>query len=269
MTEGDQEAGRRRPGLVDMTVPNAARTADFLVGGTDHFAADREAARALAAHAPGIARIPVQARAFRHRTLRYLAAEAGLRQFLDVGDGLVPPGGTHEITQSVDPCCRVVYTDTDPLVLGRVRALAAPGPGLVTCVSGDIADVDALLAGAAPLFDPSRPVGLLLMSTLAHVPTTIAAARAVRSLMAALPPGSHLVIYHLANDLGPQLAAVARQWNKTARRPITLRSRAAVHALAGGLELVPPGVVPVTRWRPDQLPAAPQVPLHGLVARKP
>jgi hypothetical protein len=181
----------------------------------------------------------------------------------------VPPGGTHEITQSVDPCCRVVYTDTDPLVLGRVRALAAPGPGLVTCVSGDIADVDALLAGAAPLFDPSRPVGLLLMSTLAHVPTTIAAARAVRSLMAALPPGSHVVIYHLASDLDPAMPAAARLWNKTVPVPITLRSRADVLTLVAGLDLVPPGAVPVTEWRPEQQPPAEQIPVHGVVARKP
>jgi hypothetical protein len=273
LTGGEQRARRRpRPVLIDMTVPNAARTADFLIGGSDNFAADRAAARALAATAPTVGRIPAAARAFRGRAVRYLAAEAGLRQFLDVGDGIAPPGATHPIAQAVDPCCRVVYTDTDPMALGRAPTLPTAGPGAVRCVPGDLGDVGALLAAAAPALDLGQPVGLLLMSTLAHVAATTTAARAVRSLMAVLPVGSHVVIYHLASDLDPALRKVIRQWNQTATHPVTLRSRAAVRALASGLDLLEPGVVPVAEWRPGPAgtaltPAAP-VPLHALVARK-
>jgi hypothetical protein len=271
MTEDDQAPPRRaRPGLIDVTVPNAARTADFLRGGSDHFAADRKAARAVTASVPAVERIPAEAGAFRRRTVRYLVAEAGIRQFLDVGNGLVPPGGTHELAQAIDPSCRVVYTDSDPLVLTRAQALIASTPdGTVSCVSGDIADVDAIIAAAAPTLDLSQPAGVLLLSTLAHVPTSIAAARAVASLMAVLPSGSHVVIYHLASDLDPAMPAAARQWNKTVPVPITLRSQAEVLALVAGLEVLEPGAVPVTEWRPDRAAAVAPVPVHGVVARKP
>ena len=266
---GDPGAVRRaKPGLIDVTVPNAARAADFLYGGSDHFAADRNAIRAVAASAPAVERIPAEARAFRLRVIRYLVAEAGVRQFLDVGTGLVPPGTTHEVAQAIDPACRVVYTDTDPMVLSRAQAMISSArAGSVSCVGGDIADVDALAASALPTLDLHQPVAVLLLSTLAHVPTTIAAARAVSSLMAAVPCGSYAVLYHLASDLDPALPAAARHWNKNAPVPLTLRSRAQVLALVAGLDLVPPGVVPVTGWRPDGEPAAP-VPVHGAVAAK-
>jgi S-adenosyl methyltransferase len=278
--EGDRAATRRaKPSLIDVTVPNAARAADFLYGGRDNFAADRKAVRAVTASAPAIERIPAEARAFRHRVIRYLVAEAGITQFLDIGTGLVPPGATHELAQSIRAESRIVYTESDPMVRSHAQALirSARG-GAVSCVDGDIADVDAIVASALATLDLSRPVAVLLLSTLAHVPTTIAAARAVSSLMAAVPSGSYVVIYHLASDLDPAMPAAARHWNKTTPKPITLRSRADVLILVSGLELVPPGVVPVAEWRPDPgAPAAPAasgigsagpVPIHGVVARK-
>jgi hypothetical protein len=292
--EGDRDAPRRaKPSLIDATVPNAARAADFLHGGRDNFAADRKVALAVAASAPTVQRIPAEARAFRHRAIRYLVTEAGISQFLDIGTGLVPPGATHALAHSFNPRSRVVYTDSDPMVLSHAQALirSAPG-GTVSCVSGDIADVDAIVAGALPTLDLSQPVAVLLLSTLAHVPTTIAAARAVSSLMAAVPSGSYTVIYHLASDLDPAMPFAARHWNKSTPRPITLRSRADMLSLVSGLELVAPGLVPVADWRPDLgIPrqgalgapaasgpapsgpeshaAAPPVPVHGIVARKP
>lgn len=267
---GDSGAARRvKPSLIDATVPNAARAADFLYGGSDHFTADRNAIRAVAASAPAVERIPAEARAFRRRVIRYLVAEAGIRQFLDVGTGLVPPGTTHQVAQAIDPECRVVYTDTDPMVLSRARTMISSArAGSVSCVGGDISDVDAIVASALPTLDLHEPVAVLLLSTLAHVPTTIAAARAVSSLMAAVPSGSYAGLYHLASDLDPAMPAAARHWNKTAPTPLTLRSRAEVLTFVSGLELVPPGVVPVTEWHPDGAPAAP-VPVHGLVARTP
>ncbi len=281
---GERAAPRRaKPSLIDVTVPNAARAADFLYGGKDNFAADRKAVQAVTASAPAIERIPAEARAFRHRVIRYLVAEAGITQFLDIGTGLVPPGATHELAQSIRPECRIVYTESDPMVRSHAQALirSARG-GAVSCVDGDIADVDAIVASIPPTLDLSQPVAVLLLSTLAHVPTTIAAARAVSSLMAAVPSGSHAVIYHLANDLDPAMPAAARHWNKTTPKPITLRSRADVLSLVSGLELIPPGVVPVAEWRPELgtsadpgTPAATgagslrPVPIHGVVARKP
>jgi hypothetical protein len=285
MSDGVERAASRRvkPSLIDVTVPNAARAADFLYGGNVNFAADRRAVRAVTASAPAIERIPAEARAFRHRAIRYLVAEAGITQFLDIGTGLVPPGATHELAQSIRPESRIVYTESDPMVRSHAQALIRSARvGAVSCVDGDIADVDAIVASALPTLDLSQPVAVLLLSTLAHVPTTIAAARAVSSLMAAVPSGSYTVIYHLANDLDPAMPAAARHWNKTTPTPITLRSRADVLSLVSGLELIPPGVVPVAEWRPDlgspadpgasaPAPAASvgPVPIHGVVARKP
>jgi S-adenosyl methyltransferase len=269
--DGDRSTARRgKAVLIDATVPNAARAADFLRGGTDNFTADRKAIREIAAAAPAIERIPAEARAFRRRAIRYLVAEAGIRQFLDIGTGLVPPGSiTHEIAQAIDPECRIVYSDSDPLVLSRAQAMIkSTRPGSVSCFAGDIADVDAILASALPTLDLSGPVAVLLLSTLAHVPAPVAASRAVSSLMAAVPSGSYAALYHLANDLDPAMPAAARHWNKTVPTPITLRSRTDILALVSGLELIPPGVVPVTEWHPDGTPAAP-VPVHGVVARKP
>jgi hypothetical protein len=290
--EGDRQAPRRvKPSLIDVTVPNAARAADYLYGGRDNFAADRKAVSAVAASVPAVERIPAEARAFRHRVLRYLVAEAGVTQFLDIGTGLVPPGATHEFAQSMDPASLIVYTESDPMVRSHAQALISSAKsGSVSCVDGDIADADAIVASALPTLDLTRPVAVLLLSTLAHVPTTIAAARAVSALMAGVPSGSYAVIYHLANDLDPAMPAAARHWNKTTPKPITLRSRSDVLILVSGLELIPPGVVPVTEWRPDLAgangqglsgtqadagtPAAggasavPPVPVHGVVARK-
>ena len=181
MTGDDWDGPHRaKPGLIDLTVPNAARVAEFLRGGRTHFAADRAAAGALTARFPAIGRVPAQARAFAARAVRYLVAEAGITQFLDVGAGLVSFGGTHQAAQAVDPGCRIVYTDSDPMVLASARALlrtAPPAP--VSCVSGGIADVDAVLAQAASALDLNRPVGVLLLSTLARVPSLIAASRIV------------------------------------------------------------------------------------------
>jgi hypothetical protein len=295
--ESSRDAPRRvKAGLIDVTVPNAARAADFLRGGRDNFAADRKAIKAVAASAPAVERIPAEAGAFRHRVIRYLVTEAGIRQFLDIGAGLVPPGATHEVAQSIDPECRIVYTESDPMVLSHARALIRTARGeAVSCVDGDIADVDAIVASALATLDPNQPVAVLLLSALAHVPTTIAAARAVSALMAAVPSGSYAVIYHLANDLDPAMPAAARHWNKTTPKPITLRSRADILSLVSGLELVPPGLVSVSEWRPDltapdrqgapgapaspgtpdapgtspaQLVPVPPVPVHGVVARK-
>jgi hypothetical protein len=299
----DHDGSRRiASGLIDVTVPNAARASDYLQGGHAHFAADRKAAAALVESAPSIAAIPASARAFRRRVARYLAADAGIGQFLDVGDGLMPPGGTHEAAQAVDPNCRIVYVESDPMMLDRTKATLTSAPGgLVACVEGEVAHASGIVSasglseagpaaadpsgasaptadpadvrpGDGAILDPGRPLAVLLLSTLSHVPSTADAAKVVTTLMDAAPSGSYLAIYHLASDLDPLMAAAFKQWNAAAAVPIVLRSSDAVGSLAAGLDLVPPGLVPLNDWRPDDSDppaAATQVPVHALVARKP
>jgi S-adenosyl methyltransferase len=272
----DHDEGRRiASGLIDATVPNAARASDFLQGGHAHFAADRKAAAALVKSVPSIAAMPASARAFRRRVVRHLAADVGIRQFLDVGHGLMPPGTTHEVAQAVDPTCRIVYIESDPMMFDRARATLTSTPGgLVACVEGDIADGDGIasIAGHGALLDADQPIAVLLLSTLAHIPAAADAAAVVAALMNPVRSGSYLAIYHLASDLDPSMTVAFKRWNAAASVPITLRSAAEVGALAAGLDLVPPGLVPLNDWRPDDRDpsaAVPQVPIHALVARKP
>jgi S-adenosyl methyltransferase len=269
--DGDQRIASE---LIDVTVPNAARAADYLNGGHTNFAADRKAAAALVESAPSIAAIPASARAFRRRVLRHLAADAGIRQFLDVGGGLAALGNTHGTAQAVDPACRIVYVESDPMMLDRTRAMVASAPGgLVACVEGDIADVNGIVAAAGDgeILDAAEPMAVLLLSTLDHVPAAADAAKVVAALMDPAPSGSYLAIYHLASDLDPSLGGALRLWNAIATVPIVLRSECEIAALVAGLDLVQPGLVPIDDWRPEESdpPAEPPVPIYGLVARKP
>ena len=271
---GEDATRRAKAALINTTVPNAARVVDFLYGGHNNFEADRKAARVLGATAPGIAAIPPAVRGFQQRVLRFLVAAAGVTQFLDIGTSLPLVGSTHEVAQAIVPESRIAYVDNDPMVLSHARALmkSAPG-GAVGYVDAEVRDPAAILAGAQETLDLARPVAILLLFTLAFVWDATEAAAVVAALMAAVPPGSHLAIYHLASDLDPAMEEAARQWNKLMpAQPITLRSHQEVAALVGGgLAPVPPGLVPVTEWRPT--PADPiferPVPVYGVVARKP
>jgi hypothetical protein len=245
----------------------------YLYGGQNHFEADRKAARALVAAAPVIGTIAPALRAFQQRVLRYLVVEAGIRQFLDIGTGLPIVGNTHEVAQSLVPECRIVYVDDDPIVLSHARALMKPAPGgAIGYVDADVRDPVAIVVDAAATLDFRQPIAILLLFTLAYVEDDAAAAEVLSSLVAAVPSGSYVAIYHLASDLDPTLKEGGRQWNKmmSAQR-ITLRSRSQVADLVAGLELVPPSIVPVTEWRPA--PTDPRfedvIPIHGVVARKP
>ena len=256
-------------------MPNAARVIDFLYGGHNNFEADRKAARVLGAAAPGIAAIPPAVRGFQQRVLRFLVVEAGIRQILDIGMGLPLVGATHEVAQSLVPECRIAYVDNDPMVLAHARAMMTSAPGgAIGFVDADVRDPATIVAGAGATLDFSLPVAVLLLFTLSYVEDAAEAAAVVPALMAAVPSGSYAAGYHVASDLDPALEEAARQWNKMMpAQPITLRSRAEVAGLVAGLELVPPGLVPITEWRPD--PDAPgdsqarPVPVHGVVARKP
>jgi hypothetical protein len=267
------EVRRAKAALIDTTTPNAARVADYMYGGQNNFQADRKAARALIATAPVVATIAPTVRAFQQRVVRYLVADAGIRQFLDVGTGLPLVGATHEVAQSLAPECRIVYVDNDPMVLSHARALMKSAPdGAIGYVDADVRDPDAIVADARATLDFRQPVAVLLLFTLAYVEDTAAAVAVVSSLMAAVPSGSYVAIYHLASDLDPTLEEAVGQWNTMlSAQPLVLRSRSQVAGLVAGLELVPPGLVPVSEWRPA--PTDPRfedvIPVHGVVARKP
>jgi S-adenosyl methyltransferase len=270
---GEDATRRAKAALITTTVPNAARVADYLYGGQSNFEADRKAARQLAATAPSITVIAPAIRAFQQRALHFLVTNAGIRQFLDIGMGLPLVGATHEVAQSLVPESRVVYVDNDPMVLSHARALMKSAPdGAVGYVDADMRDSAAIVAGARETLDLARPTAVLLLFTLAYVQDAAEAAAVVSSLMSAVPSGSYVAIYHLASDLDPALVEAGREWNKLMpAQPITLRSRAEVGKFAAGLDPVPPGLVPITEWRPA--PGDPRfehvVPLYALVARKP
>jgi hypothetical protein len=263
---------RAKAATIDATAPNAARVADALVGGRDNFEADRRAVRALEAAAPLYGTIFAAARAFHERAVRYLVAEAAIRQFLDIGTSATMTGGTHKVAQSLAPECRVVYADSDPVALAHARALLTSAPdGAVAVVDADVTDPRAMLSGAAGILDFGRPVAILLMATLGYMLTDAAAARILLSLAGAVPAGSHVAFYHQASDLDPAMAVAAHRWNAMSRRKITLRSRAQLTRLLAGLDLVPPGLVSVADWRPalDDPGFERPVPVYGAVARKP
>jgi S-adenosyl methyltransferase len=267
---------RRKAAQIDTTVPNAARAWNYLVGGRDNFLADRKAARELLVVAPAMSATAIAARAFHRRVVGYLAAEAGLRQFLDIGAGMPAAGGTHEVAQSVAARSRIVYADNDPVVIAHARALLASAPeGMTSCLEVDARDTAQVLAGAAACLDLAEPVAVILMGILAYVDLHEDALRMAGDLMAALPAGSYIAIRHAASDLDPSMPAAARLWNKMSPQArLTPRSRDEVASFTRGLGLVDPGLVPVDQWRPEPAsgPAAgegPVVPVYGAVARKP
>jgi hypothetical protein len=256
-----------RPAQVDSTVPNVARVWNFLIGGRDNFEADRRAAKQLLAASPVMERVALASRAFLRRSVTFLAAEAGLRQFLDVGTGIPTAGNTHEVAQAVDPSCRVVYVDNDPVVLSHARARLRSAPeGATSYIDADARDTDAIMAGAAATLDLTQPVGVIMIDILNFLDD---AAGALRRLAAAVPGGSYLAVMQPVND--ERLAMAAYRWNQFAANPVYLRDAAEVAGWLAGLEVVPPGIVELDRWRPG--PGDPDcpggIPLLGAVARKP
>lgn len=251
---------------IDTDVPNVARVWNFLIGGRDNFEADRRAARQLVAVAPVIVQAAPASRAFLRRSVGYLAADAGIRQFLDIGPGLPAAGNTHEVAQAIDPACRVVYVDNDPVVLTHARALLRSSAGGVTFLDVDANETAGVIAGARATLDFAEPVAIIMIDIL----NFLAEADGILArLVAAVPSGSYLVLMQPTGDEG--LAVAARRWNRIARTPVYLRDRAAVARWFTGLHLVAPGIVELNRWRPapDDPACDGIMPLLGAVACKP
>jgi S-adenosyl methyltransferase len=269
----DQADWAERIARIDTSVAHPARVYDYWLGGKDNFAADREAAERVLAVTPNL-RYRVRAnRAFLARAVRYLADDAGIRQFLDIGTGIPSGNNTHEVAQAAAPDARIVYVDNDPIVLTHARALLASGPqGATQYVDGDLRQPDRILHEAARTLDLTQPTALLLFGIMHLVQDSEDPYAIVASLMDALPAGSYLALSHPASDFhaGSQ-AEAQRRYNERVSTPQTLRTREEVARFFEGLELVPPGLVYVHTWRPDETDVAPpdNVSAHGGVGRKP
>jgi O-methyltransferase involved in polyketide biosynthesis len=196
--------------------------------------------------------------AFLSRSVRYLAGEAGVRQFLDIGTGLPAAGSVHEIAQDLAPASRVVYVDNDPIVLAHARALLASSPpGSTSYVDADVRDTSCVLEQAAAALDFSAPVAVILVSVLHMIQDHDDPHAIVARLMDAVPPGSFLALTHVASDLEPEaMAEMARRVNQRVAQPTTPRDYATVARFFADLELVAPGVVRVPEWRPSSAEAA-------------
>jgi S-adenosyl methyltransferase len=256
----------------DTSVAHIARVYDYWLGGKDNFAADRKAANLALDAYPDLVSSVRANRRFLARAVRYLAAEAGIRQFLDIGTGIPTANNTHEVAQSVAPSCRVVYVDNDPIVLTHARALLTSGPeGATAYVDSDLRDTEKILAGAAELLDFSRPVAVMLIAVLHLIGDEDHPQDVIRRLMGATAPGSYLALSHVASDIDPEATAeVARRLNRMVAQKGTYRSHAEVTRFFEGLELVDPGVTAVQHWRPaTDVEAASPAAMWGGVARKP
>ena len=256
----------------DTSVAHSARVYDYWLGGKDNFAADRAAAEQVIEVRPAI-RTDVRAnRAFLGRAVRYLAGPAGIRQFLDIGTGLPSADNTHEVAQSVAPDSRVVYVDNDPIVLAHARALLTSSPeGVTAYLDADLRHPEAILARAGQTLDLTRPVAIMLVAVLHHVPDSDDPYGLVARLRDAVPAGSYLVVSHPASDVETEkVTEVARRYNASVVTGQTRRSADEVAAFLGDWEILEPGVTQTPAWRPDPAsPPAGPVPMWAGVARKP
>jgi S-adenosyl methyltransferase len=259
--------------------PHPARVYDYLLGGKDNFAADRAAAQAGLEANPNSRIPPRENRAFLRRVVRYLAHDAGITQFLDIGTGIPTSPNVHEIAQDADPQARVVYVDNDPIVLAHARALLTSGPvGKTAYIDADVRDVGKILSSAdlRQTLDMDRPVGLLLIAVMHFIADEDDPWALASRLLAELPAGSYLAMSHLTGDFDPAawagVAAVYRRSGVT----MQVRPLAAVERFFTGLDVVDPGVVSLPRWRPDPnelgqpgQPTDAAVSVYGGLGRKP
>jgi hypothetical protein len=268
---------------IDMTVAHTSRIYDFLLGGTDNFAVDREVAEhAFDAYPGGVegARIDARAnRAFLRRAVRYLAGTAGIRQFLDIGTGIPNADNTHAIAQQVAPDARIAYVDNDPIVLAHAHALLdGSRDGAAAYIDGDLREPAALLERAAATLDLSQPTAVVVVGVLHVIPDDDRPYESIATLLEAVPSGSYLALSHMTRDVqvdGADMGVVTARLDERMRgtNPPAFRTRAEVARFFDGLDVLDPGVVPLAEWRPDA--GAPSrtgtrvTPMFCGVARKP
>ncbi len=249
--QGGNPAG---PLPFDTSKANQARMYDYVLGGKDNYASDREAVEAGLKIWPEMAFTMRANRAFLGRAVRYLAAEAGMRQFLDLGTGIPTAGNTHEVAQAIAPESRVVYVDYDPVVLAHARALLdSHEAGATEYIDADLRDTDAILTRAAQLLDFTKPVAVTMLTVLHAIPDADAPHAIVAKLMASVPSGSYLAISHAGSDLIGQERedSLKGAWGGRMQQQIIWRSREQVARFFEGTDLIAPGLVRVEEWRPD------------------
>jgi S-adenosyl methyltransferase len=267
-----QDQPGQRPQL-DTSVASIARIYDYWLGGKDNFKADRDAAEQMIQQYPDIVTGVRKNRAFLGRAVHYLAAEAGIRQFLDIGTGLPSSNNTHEVAQRAAPDARIVYVDNDPIVLSHAQALLTSTPeGACAYLDADIRDTGKILKDAANLLDFSRPVAVCLIMILQFIPDEDDPVSIVRALVDAIPSGSYLTVAHPASDVdqhvGPALRQLSTRMGGTRAVP---RSHQEISRFFDGLEMVEPGLVQLHRWRPGTGldDTGRDLAAYGAVARKP
>jgi hypothetical protein len=256
----------------DSRVAHVARVYNYWLGGKDYFAADRIAGEETIEVYPGIRQSARANRAFLARVVRHLALSEGIRQFLDIGTGLPTASNTHEVAQSVAPESRIVYVDNDPMVLAHARALLTSSrEGATAYLDSDLRDPEKILDQAASTLDFDRPVAIMLIAIMHYIPDLDEAHEILTRLLDAVPRGSFLTISHAGIDLFPdEIAPFEQRLNGLLRDSTHVaRPRPVVAEFFDGLELLEPGVVRVSEWRPDSAAeAATPTTLWGGVAAK-
>jgi O-methyltransferase involved in polyketide biosynthesis len=257
---------------LDTTVPHSARVWNYWLGGTDNYPADQLVGDQVMAMFPDIIRLARADRAFLGRAVKYLVAGAGIRQFLDIGTGLPTAGNTHEVAQAIAAESRVVYVDNDPLVLVHARALLTSDPqGATAYIDADLHDPGTILAEAAETLDLTQPVALTLLGVVNFISDDDQAYSIVRRLVDAVPSGSYLVVSHtITSPTTKAMDAAVAFWNEHGTPKLTQRTPEKVARLFDGLEVLEPGVVSCSRWRPEATPFGEpaEVALYGGVGRK-
>jgi len=269
--EGGENLPELPPGF-DISVAHPARVYDYWLGGKDHFEPDRIAAEEVIAVRPTIVRDIRANRAFLGRAVRFLAGEAGIRQFLDIGTGIPSANNTHEVAQATAPESRVVYVDNDPIVLAHARALLTSTPdGACAYLDADLKDTEKILAKAARTLDFSEPVAVLFVGVLHLVSDEEDPYGILAEMVRATVPGSYLALTQPAEDINAdQVAEGARRYNEHVKVPQTRRTYAQTLRFFDGMRVMPPGLVQCHRWRPDpgDVGLEENVSAYGGVARK-
>ncbi|HEY7262718.1 MAG TPA: SAM-dependent methyltransferase [Trebonia sp.] len=276
MGSSTDEGMAELPPEIDTSRPHQARIYDYGLGGKNHFAADRAVADKVLESWPAIRTGARENRAFLGRAVRYLVEEAGIRQFLDIGTGLPTTDNVHEVAQRAAPSTRVVYVDNDPLVLAHARALLTSAPeGRTAYIQADLRSPEKILAAPVvrEVLDFSQPIALMLVAILHFVQDEDRPAELIKTLTSALPSGSYLVSSHVTKEHDPIGPAVGERAYRESGMSAQMRdSDTFAELVFSGLEMVPPGVVLVSEWRPDGTgprPTPAEVSFYGGVARKP
>jgi hypothetical protein len=269
---GSAAPGPGRPLATYASVAHVARVYDYLLGGKDNFAADREAAEQAMRINPDIVSTARANRAFLVRTTSYLARQAGLRQFLDIGTGMPTNRNIHEVAQSIAPRSRVVYVDHDPIVLTHARALLTSAPeGVTDYLEADLREPGKILAEAAQTLDFSRPVAIMLIAVLHLILDRDDPYDLVGQLVDAVVPGSYVVISHAGSDLDTgAMISMTNRLNELMAQQAVPRTHREVAAFFAGLDLVEPGLVRIPEWRPASVSdTAVRAQMWGAIGRKP